>query len=190
MPSHGRVGMRRTAAETRRDAEFAAFTAGAGGRLLHAATLLTGDPRAADVLLTTVLAQVYADWFRMRAEDPYDWARNEMFRRFAHRPWWRRPHGGPLDRLTAQERLIVTMRYFEGVAEEQTAAQLGMPTERVRTISARAAATLRSSRHDEPAGGRRSRAGTGVSGAGASGASTGVSGVDAGASGETKAVAR
>ena len=143
--------MRRKAAETRRDAEFAAFAAGAGGRLLHAATLLTGDPQAADELLTTVLAQVYADWFRMRAEDPYAWARSEMFRRFAHRPWWHRPQGGPLDRLTAQERLIVTMRYFEGVAEEQTAAQLGMPAERVRTISARATATLRSSRPAEPA---------------------------------------
>jgi hypothetical protein len=151
VPSDGRVGRRREAAETRRDAEFAAFTAGAGGRLLHAATLLTGDPAAADRLLTLVLAQVYADWFRMRAEDPYERARCELFRRFAYRPWWRRPTGGTLDRLTAQERLVVTMRYFEGVAEEQTAAQLGLPAERVRTISARATATLRSARHDESA---------------------------------------
>lgn len=157
------MGKRRAAAELRRDAEFAAFTAGAGGRLLHAATLLTGDQAAAERLLTAVLARVYADWFRMRAEDPYEQARGELVRRFAYRPWWRRPHGGALDRLTGQERLVVTMRFFEGVAEEQTAAQLGLPTERVRAIGARATATLRS-RPDDPGGlygGRLSGAGSG-----------------------------
>lgn len=138
------MGRRRAAADSRRDAEFAAFVAGAGGRLLHSATLLTGDPAAAERLLTTVLAHVYADWFRMRAEDPYDQARGELVRRFHHRPWWRRPHGGTLDRLSGQERLVITMRFFEGVAEEQTAAQLGLPADRVRAICARATATLRS----------------------------------------------
>ncbi|SCE09315.1 hypothetical protein GA0115240_13849 [Streptomyces sp. DvalAA-14] len=95
LPSHGRVGKRRATAELRRDAEFAAFTAGAGGRLLHAAVLLTGDLRSADRLLTATLARVYADWIRMRADDPYEQARSELVRRFAYRPWWRRPGGGP-----------------------------------------------------------------------------------------------
>jgi DNA-directed RNA polymerase specialized sigma24 family protein len=149
------VGKRRAVAELRRDAEFEAFTAGAAGRLLHAAVLLTGDQAAAEQLLTATLARVYADWFRMRAEDPYEQARSELVRRFAYRPWWRRPHGGTLDRLTGQERLIVTMRFFEGVAEEQTAAQLGLPAERVRAICARATATLRSRPNEEPAGGGR-----------------------------------
>lgn len=151
------MGKRRATAELRRDAEFTAFTAGAGGRLLHTAVLLTGDRAAADKLLTATLARVYADWFRMRAEDPYEQARCELVRRFAHRPWWRRPRGGVLDRLSGQERLIVTMRFFEGVAEEQTAAQLGLPPERVRVIGARATATLRSRRLDPagPAGARR-----------------------------------
>jgi hypothetical protein len=138
------VGKRRAAAESRRDAEFAAFTAGAAGRLLHAATLLTGDPEAADHLLTAALAHVYANWSRTHAEDPYELARSELVRRFALRPWWRRPRGGTLDRLGRQERLIVMMRFFEGIAEEQTAAQLGLPAERVRTICAHATATLRS----------------------------------------------
>ncbi len=150
LPSHGDVGRRRADAELRRDAEFAAFTAGAGGRLLHAATLLTGDPAEAERLLTAVLARVYADWLRMRAEDPYEQARSELVRRFSCRPWWRRPHGGTLDRLSAQERLVVTMRFFEGIAEEQTAAQLGLPAERVHAIGARAAATLRSRPQEHP----------------------------------------
>jgi len=128
-----------------------AFTAGAGGRLLHTATLLTGERAAAERLLVVVLARVYADWFRMRAEDPYEQARSELVRRFAYRPWWQHPRGGVLDRLTGQERLIVTLRFFEGVAEEQAAAQLGLPAERVRVIGARATATLRSRRLDAPA---------------------------------------
>ncbi|MFI0940693.1 sigma factor-like helix-turn-helix DNA-binding protein [Streptomyces sp. NPDC021020] len=138
------MGKRRAAAETRRDAEFAAFTAGAAGRLLHTATLLTGDRGQAERLLGATLARTYADWLRMRSEDPYDQARAELVRRFASRPFWRRPRGGVLERLTPQERMVVTMRYFEGVAEEQTAAQLELPTDRVRAICARAAATLRS----------------------------------------------
>lgn len=138
------MGKRRAEAELRRDAEFAAFTAGAAGRLLHSAVLLTGERAAAEHLLVASLARVYADWFRMRAEDPYEHARSELVRRFAHRPWWRRPHGGTLGRLSARERLVVTLRLFEGVAEEQTAAQLGLPAERVRAICARATATLRS----------------------------------------------
>ncbi|QNA75010.1 RNA polymerase [Streptomyces sp. So13.3] len=145
------MGTRRAAAEYQRDVEFQAFTAGAAGRLLHAATLLTGDPAAAEKLLGTVLAHTYANWFRMRSEDPYDQARTELVRRFAYRPWWRRPHGGALDRLTAQERLVVVLRLFEGVAEEQAAAQLGLPVERVRAICNRATATLRSRPAPAPA---------------------------------------
>ncbi|SDN32234.1 Sigma-70, region 4 [Actinacidiphila guanduensis] len=144
MPCHGGVGRRREAAETRRDAEFAAFVAGAGGRLLHSATLLTGDPAAAERLLLPTLAAVHAGWLRMRGEDPYELARRELFRRFVHRPWWRRPHGGVLDGLSPQERTVVTLRFFEGVAEEQAAAQLGLPEDRVRAIAARATAALRS----------------------------------------------
>jgi DNA-directed RNA polymerase specialized sigma24 family protein len=47
-----------------------------------------------------------------------------------------------LARLAPQERLIVVLRLYEGVAEEQAAALLGLPTERVHTICDRATATL------------------------------------------------
>lgn len=138
------MGERRAAAERLRSAEFEAFTAGAAGRLLHAATLLTGDPADADALLCAALTRTYADWRRMRGEDPYAYTRAELVRRFAHRPWWRRPGGGVLGRLTPQERLVVVLRLYEGVAEEQAAAQLGLPAERVRALCLRATGTLRS----------------------------------------------
>ncbi|MDH6452543.1 MULTISPECIES: sigma factor-like helix-turn-helix DNA-binding protein [unclassified Streptomyces] len=139
---------------TRRAREFEAFVAGAAGRLLHAATLLTAEapddnPRARR-LLTLALAHTYACWDRLRGEDPYDRTRQYLALRFAHGAW--RRHGilfrgrthpsSPLARLAPQERLIVVLRLYEGVAEEQAAALLGLPTERVHTICDRATATL------------------------------------------------
>lgn len=49
---------------------------------------------------------------------------------------------GPLGGLAPQERLLLVLRLYEGVAEEQTAALLGLPVERVRTICDRATAAL------------------------------------------------
>jgi hypothetical protein len=141
--------------DARRAREFEAFVAGAAGRLLHAATLLTAEapdanPRARR-LLTHALAHTYAYWDRLRGEDPYDLARQHLALRFANSAWHQ--YGGPLSRtrphprsalavLAPQERLILVLRLYEGVAEEQTAALLGLPTERVRALCDRATATL------------------------------------------------
>lgn len=227
--------------DARRAREFEAFVAGAGGRLLHAATLLTAEtpdsnPRARR-LLTTALAHTYAAWDGLRGEDPYEHARQLLALRFARDAWrhyhgrsqWHaqwyagwydvaealghvlrealrnalqthvlhrvlrathRPGGAPpaddgdsgsapdgagtrsrpedgsgrgtlgslraafkerlrharpegvLRGLNPQERLILVLRMYEGVAEEQTAALLGLPTERIRAICARAMSTL------------------------------------------------
>jgi hypothetical protein len=148
------VRERRALQSARRAREFETFVAGAAGRLLHAATLLTAETRDANPrarrLLTLSLAHTYASWDRLRGEDPYDRARQELAVRFARTAWHQygglgrtRPGtGGVLARLTPQERLILVLRLYEGVAEEQTAALLGLPGERVRTICARAMATL------------------------------------------------
>ncbi|WP_308013186.1 sigma factor-like helix-turn-helix DNA-binding protein [Streptomyces beigongshangae] len=149
---------RQASRNARRAREFEAFVAGAGGRLMHTATLLTaeppdGNPRARR-LLTAALARTYATWDRLHGEDPYDRTRQYLAVRFARGAWHR--HGGPgrthprgrsvpgnaLHCLTPRERLILVLRMYEGVAEEQTAALLGLPTERVRVICARAMATL------------------------------------------------
>ncbi|MFD3584036.1 sigma factor-like helix-turn-helix DNA-binding protein [Streptomyces sp. NPDC058683] len=141
--------------DARRAREFEAFVAGAAGRLLHAATLLTAEapdtnPRARR-LLTLALAHTYACWDQLRGEDPYDRARQHLALRFANSAWHQ--YGGPLSRarphphsalavLTPQERLILVLRLYEGVAEEQAAALLGLPTDRVRIICDRAITTL------------------------------------------------
>ncbi|MCX5351622.1 MULTISPECIES: sigma factor-like helix-turn-helix DNA-binding protein [Streptomyces] len=160
---------RRAFQNARRAREFEAFVAGAAGRLLHAATLLTAEPPNANPrarrLLTLALAHTYASWDRLRGEDPYDRARQQLAVRFARGAWHQygalgrsRPAPSPsvsgsgsvpgsgsvavLARLTPQERLVLVLRMYEGVAEEQTAALLGLPVERVRAICARAMTTL------------------------------------------------
>ncbi|MFJ4821358.1 sigma factor-like helix-turn-helix DNA-binding protein [Streptomyces sp. NPDC088801] len=145
---------RQASRAARRTREFEAFVAGAAGRLLHAATLLTAEapddnPRARR-LLTLSLARTYASWDRLRGEDPYDRTRSHLAVRFARGAWHH--HGGlgrsrpdpasPLATLTPQERLVLVLRLHEGVAEEQTAALLGLSPERVRAICHRAISTL------------------------------------------------
>src|SRR5262245_26662211 len=96
---------------TRRDREFEAFAAAAAGRLLHAATLLTSETDAANpaarTLLAGALARTYAHWDRLRGDDPYDHARQELCAAFARTPWrHHRGRGGVLSRLTPLERLV------------------------------------------------------------------------------------
>ncbi|WP_327285097.1 MULTISPECIES: sigma factor-like helix-turn-helix DNA-binding protein [unclassified Streptomyces] len=129
-------------------AEFEAFVAGAAGRLLHVAVLLTAEPRtepvAARRLLAGALARTYADWRRVRGDDPYDHTRQELCAAFARTGW--RHHGGTglLAPLGPLERLVLVLRVYEGVAEEVTAAQLGLPVDRVRAVCTRAVAAVRS----------------------------------------------
>ncbi|MGW2651523.1 sigma factor-like helix-turn-helix DNA-binding protein [Streptomyces sp. NPDC001393] len=145
---------RQVSREARRAREFEAFVAGAAGRLLHAATLLTAEapdanPRARR-LLTLALAHTYARWDRLHGEDPYDCARQYLATRFARATWHQygafgrtRPDPrSPLAALSPRERLILVLRLYEGVAEEQAAALLGLPRERVHTICDRATTTL------------------------------------------------
>lgn len=142
---------RQAARERRRAREFEAFVGGAGGRLLRTAVLLTGENttgagphEAAERLLTAALADTYACWDRLRGADPYEHARQELAARFARSARrYRRTHG-TLERLAPRERLVLVLRLHEGIAEEQVAACLGLPTERVRVLCTRAVALLRS----------------------------------------------
>lgn len=152
--------------ERRRAREFEDFAAGAAGRLLHTATLLTAEPAhppgvnvRAERLLCAALARTYAGWDRLRGEDPYDRTRQDLATRFARRArHHHRPRGGLLERLTPQERLVLVLRLYEGVAEEQTAALLGLPADRVRAICTRAVTALWSGREDIATAAARSAA--------------------------------
>ncbi|MGW1071469.1 sigma factor-like helix-turn-helix DNA-binding protein [Streptomyces sp. NPDC002537] len=140
---------RRAARERRRAREFESFVGGAGGRLLHAAVLLTGEAagrtghEAAERLLTAALADTYASWDRVRGEDPYDHTRRELAARFARSARrYRRARGGVLAQLAPRERLVLVLRLHEGVGEQQVAAWLGLGAERVRVMCAHAVAAV------------------------------------------------
>ncbi|MGX1681936.1 sigma factor-like helix-turn-helix DNA-binding protein [Streptomyces althioticus] len=153
--------------DVRRAQEFRAYVAGAGGRLLHTATLLTAEPPGANPraqrLLALALARTYACWDRLHGEDPYDHTRRYLMIRFAlstlrygARLPFRPPPGGPLAGLSPLERLILVMRLHEGIGEDQTAALLGLPAERVRAVQNRAMAlVLRPAPGPAPSLGRR-----------------------------------
>ncbi|MFJ2650970.1 sigma factor-like helix-turn-helix DNA-binding protein [Streptomyces sp. NPDC087420] len=139
---------RQAAMDRRRAREFETFVAGAAGRLLHAATLLTAEPAPtaprAQQLLTAALSRTYARWDELRGEDPYDVTRQDLALRYAHGAWRTRRHTeGVLGPLRPQERVVLVLRLYEGVAEEQTAALVGLPPERVRMICARAVTRVR-----------------------------------------------
>ncbi|MGP3733915.1 sigma factor-like helix-turn-helix DNA-binding protein [Streptomyces sp. GDS52] len=148
--------------DARRAREFEAFVAGAGGRLLHAATLLTAEARddnpRARRLLTLALAHTYACWDRLHGDDPYDRTRRYLATRFARTAWHERggllrsrPHpAGPLAGLGPQERLILVLRLHEDVTEEQTAALLGLSADRVHAICNRATTAVLDRRRRAP----------------------------------------
>ncbi|MFJ4435597.1 siderophore-interacting protein [Streptomyces sp. NPDC088923] len=128
--------------------EFAAYVDGAAPRLLRTAALLTGEagqttggePIAplALALLRRALARTYAVWDRLERTDPYDHTRAELLALFLRSSWYRRRRGrGPLAALPARVRLVLVLRLYEGVAEEQAAALLGLSVDRVRLLCAR-----------------------------------------------------
>ncbi|MEU3609958.1 sigma factor-like helix-turn-helix DNA-binding protein [Streptomyces sp. NPDC035033] len=155
------MGTRRTRSEhASRAREFQDFVAGAAGRLLHVATLLTAETRTrnpdARALLTAALAHTYAVRDRGRDEDPYALTRDGLALRFARASWrFRAGRGGVLGALAPRERLVLVLHLYEGVPEEQVAALLGLPEARVRAVCARAVARMRA---DAGPGGRRAAA--------------------------------
>ncbi|WP_433342016.1 sigma factor-like helix-turn-helix DNA-binding protein [Streptomyces sp. CA-253872] len=97
-------------------------------------------PRAplALALLRRALARTYASWGRLERDDPYEHTRAELVALFVRSSWYRRQDGGgPLAALPWRVRLVLVLRLYEGVAEEQVAALLGLSADRVRLLCAR-----------------------------------------------------
>jgi len=152
-----------------KSAEFAAFVATSGPRLLRLAYGLTGDRGLGEDLLQEALAKVYLRWSRITdsgAAESYTrrvlvttnvsmWRR----RRVAETPTSQLPDtiGGDayadVDRrdelwsalaiLGRKQRAVVVLRYFEDRDDAEIATLLGCSTATVRSQAARALARLR-----------------------------------------------
>ncbi len=142
--------------------------------LLRTATLLTDDRGRAEDLLQQALERLVRHWHRIDG-DPEGWVRRTLvnlstdrWRHLARRP---REVGVPLpdrassgdahgaveDRydlvaalgaLTARQRAVLVLRYFDDLSEPQVAALLGCSVGTVKSTTSRALARLRASSPD------------------------------------------
>src|SRR3954451_11299334 len=141
--------------------EFEQFVAGSGRRLLRTAVLLVGDLGHAEDLVQVALERTARHWSRLDGA-PEAYARVVLARLATDR--WRRKSrraaevfielpGTPdpqdvatqvvnrqalvaaLRTLTARQRAVLVLRYFDDLSEQQTAEALGVSTGTVKTTS-------------------------------------------------------
>ena len=147
-----------------REAEFDDFVASRSGALLRTAYLLTGDHHHAEDLLQVALVEAARRWEKL--DEPEAYVRRVLYTRNISR--WRkrrfdevslldhdRATSGTADpdlrltleqalaRLTAKQRTILVLRYFEDLTEEQTGRALGISRGTVKSVTRQAFDRLR-----------------------------------------------
>jgi RNA polymerase sigma-70 factor (sigma-E family) len=155
------------------EAGFTAFVTARSGALLRVAYLLTGDHHTAQDLLQTALLQAARHWERIHTS-PEAYVRRTLYTANVSR--WRRqrvaevaltydraghePSTGADDAparlalrhalagLTAKQRAVLVLRYYEDLTETQTAATLGISVGTVKSTTRQALARLRERRPD------------------------------------------
>jgi RNA polymerase sigma-70 factor (sigma-E family) len=148
--------------------EYHDFVVNSQRRLAQFATLLTSDRHAAEDLVQSALVKTYLHW-RSARSSPLPYVRRCMLNQ--RTDWWRRLRGrehvtcdlpdlpGPGDHadahasqdavikalrgLTARERAVVVLRYFEDLTEAEVAAELRIAVGTVKSTMFRALAKLR-----------------------------------------------
>lgn len=155
-----------------RDDDFRAFVSEQRRPLFSLALLLVGDRGLAEDLVQTAFVRTYARWDRLRTGDPTAYARRIVANENIDR--WRRVRGrevlseAPPDRidpgttdtvaerdaviralgeLSDRERRVVVLRFLSDLSEADTASALGIPRGTVKSVTNRAVAKLRASRH-------------------------------------------
>ncbi|MBZ5739071.1 SigE family RNA polymerase sigma factor [Nocardioides mangrovi] len=144
---------------------FRAFVLARTPALSRTAYLLTGDAHLAEDLVQTALFKAARAWHRIQG-DPEPYVRRILYTQ--NISWWRsrrhaREHGlggydapardadvdlrltleAALARLTAKQRTVLVLRYFEDLTEVQTAEVLGIGSGTVKSTGRQALARLR-----------------------------------------------
>lgn len=151
------------------DTSFEEFVAARARALWRTAWLLTGDPHKAEDLVQTALMKCWRRWDAIERRDSVDaYVRRALVTTYTD--WWRRKWNaeqpgevvGPvmpgdehadqrrdlvaaLATLPRGQRAVLVLRFFEDLTEAQTADTLGVTVGTVKSQTARALATLRSS---------------------------------------------
>lgn len=150
--------------------EFDAFAAGATTRLYRTACLMVSNHHQAEDLVQDVLARLYVSWPKIQG-DPHGYAYRAMANAAANQRRWAARHpeqtlpdrevGGAsvspeesvvlrdevvsaLRQLSAQQRVIVVLRYYLDQTEAQTAQALQISVGTVKSQHSRAVTKLRS----------------------------------------------
>lgn len=146
--------------------DYVDWVAGHHTRLLRAAFLLTGNLPLAEDLVQEALIKVAQRWSTLRDGNPMAYARTIVHH--DHVSWWRRRREVPvaavadgvlpldqdrterqlmvaraLDSLTAKQRAVVVLRWFEDLTERETAEILGVSIGTVKSQNAAALTRLR-----------------------------------------------
>jgi RNA polymerase sigma-70 factor (sigma-E family) len=153
-----------------READYAHFVRTRTHALLRSAYLLTGDQHLAEDLVQEALARTHRAWLRLeKTENAEAYARKVMYH--AQVSFWRRPkvaevlpgelETGPVDddpaeatvqrvalrrallALTAKQRAVIVLRFFEDHTEAEAAQLLGVSISTVKTQTGRALDRLR-----------------------------------------------
>ncbi|MER6071458.1 SigE family RNA polymerase sigma factor [Streptomyces sp. NPDC001852] len=148
-------------------ADYLEFAAARSGPLFRTACLLAGDWHLAEDLVQETLAKMYRSWRRInRVDSPVAYANTVLVRTFisqrrrrssTERPSDRLPEtAGPapdaelrmalldgLARMTAKDRAVLVLRYWEDRSVEETAQILRLTPGAVRVRSLRALERLR-----------------------------------------------
>ncbi|MBC2901736.1 SigE family RNA polymerase sigma factor [Streptomyces cupreus] len=149
-------------------AGFREFVENRSSALLRTAVLLSGgDRHAGEDLLQNALIKAAGRWHRI--DEPEAYVRQILYRQQISRwrlKWWRREVSvaeppdtgavyddsaaelrlvmrGALARLTARQRTVLVLRYFEDLPEAEVAAILGCSVGTVRSTTHRSLARLR-----------------------------------------------
>ncbi|MGW6460234.1 SigE family RNA polymerase sigma factor [Streptomyces sp. NPDC055078] len=156
------------------DIALHAFVEGRRTALFRSAYLLCGDRDEADDLVQTTLVKVVMSGRRrIRLDNIEAYARKTLVNTFiaSRRRFWRREHAygelpdrpappdadtetglvirAALDRLTARQRAVVVLRYWEDQSVAATAELLGMRENTVKSHAARGLAILRAEVQEE-----------------------------------------
>lgn len=139
--------------------ELREFVAARGAALSRAAYLLTGNHQAAEDLVQETYVVLVRRWQRSGSVDPEAYVRRILYSRFVdgwrRRRIWELPWGGSppdapggdeaaaaterltlreaLDRLTAKQRAVLVLRFYEDLTETQAATVLGVSPNTVKT---------------------------------------------------------
>lgn len=148
---------------------FDDFVAARSDALWRSAWLLTGDSHRAEDLVQTALAKAWPKFEKVNASGSFEaYVRRVMYTTYV--AWWRRKWNGevptsqipegPADAvdpdlradlvaalatLSRGQRAVVVLRYFEDLTEAQAAEVLGTSVGTVKSQTARALASLRTS---------------------------------------------